>query len=148
VSDHDAEFERAVGEIVRRDPRFDPLAYYFLKDSLDFTVKRLTGGARARYQHITGSELLEGFRDHALEQFGPMASTLMEEWGVREAHHVGEMVFHLIDERVFGRQESDRKEDFANNFDLAESLRRPFLPTRRADRPRPASRRAPRKARP
>ena len=146
MSDPDSDFERAVGEIIRRDPRFDPLAYYFLKESLDFTVKRLSGGLRAKFRHVTGGELLEGFRDHALEQFGPMASTLMEEWGVREAKHVGEMVFHLIDERVFGRQESDRKEDFSNEFDLTESLRRPFLPTRRANRMR-ADRRPPRKAR-
>lgn len=140
------DFERAVDEIVRRDPRFDPLAYYFLKDSLDFTVKRLAGGSRGRFRHVSGGELLAGFRDHALEQFGPMASTLMDEWGVREGRHVGEMVFHLIDERVFGRQDSDRKEDFAEAFDLTESLVRPFLPNRRTDRPR-AGRRSPRKAR-
>jgi uncharacterized repeat protein (TIGR04138 family) len=143
----DAEFEHAVEQIIQRDRRFDPLAYYFLKDSLDFTVKRISGeSGRGKFRHVTGGELLAGFRDHALEQFGPMAFTLMHEWGVCESGHVGEMVFHLIDERVFGKQESDRKEDFASAFDLTESLTTPFLPSSRVNRPR-ATRRTPRKAR-
>lgn len=136
----ETEFEQAVEQIIRRDSRFDPLAYYFLKDSLDFTVKRLSGEARGRFRHVSGGELLAGFRDHALDQFGPMASTLMHEWGVRESGHVGEMVFQLIDERVFGRQESDRKEDFANAFDLTEELTVPFLPRGRMNRPRTSRR--------
>lgn len=140
-------FENAVSQILQRDSRFDPMAYFFLKESLDFTVKRLAGGEkRTRYRHVTGSELLEGFRDHALEQFGPMASTLMNEWGIEQSQHVGEMVFHLIEEQVFGKQESDRKEDF-NNFDLAEELTTPFLPSSRINRPRNSRRAAPRKAR-
>ena len=132
----ESEFEQAVEQIIRRDGRFDPLAYYFLKDSLDFTVKRLEGESRGRFRHVTGGELLAGFRDHALDQFGPMASTLMREWGVCESGHVGEMVFQLIEERVFGKQESDRKEDFANSFDLTEELTVPFLPRGRVNRPR------------
>ena len=75
--------------------------------------------------------MLAGFRDHALEQFGPMASTLMHEWGVRSCRDVGEMVFRLIDEQVFGKQESDRIEDFDGDFDLEESLTRPFVPASR-----------------
>lgn len=144
----DTEFENAVEQIIRRDSRFDPLAYYFLKDSLDFTVKRLAGDAgRGRFRHVTGGELLAGFRDHALDQFGPMASTLMQEWGVCESGHVGEMVFQLIEARVFGKQESDRKEDFANAFDLAEELTVPFLPRGRVNRPRTNHRGGTRKAR-
>jgi uncharacterized repeat protein (TIGR04138 family) len=77
---------------------------------------------------VSGQELLEGFRDCALEQFGPMASTLMEEWGVRRCQDVGDMVFLLIEEQVFGKQESDRREDFSGDFDLIKSLAAPFLP--------------------
>lgn len=144
---NDEAFENAVNQILQRDRRFDPMAYFFLKDSLDFTVKRLAGGeTRTRYRHVTGSELLAGFRDHALDQFGPMASTLMQEWGVRESGHIGEMVFHLIDEQVFGKQESDRKEDFSNSFNLTDELTAPFLPSTRVNRPRGGNRRPSRRA--
>jgi uncharacterized repeat protein (TIGR04138 family) len=59
-----------------------------------------------------------------------MAATLMEEWGIRQSRDVGNMVFRLIEEQVFGKQDSDKPEDFEGLFDLDEALRRPFLPTR------------------
>jgi uncharacterized repeat protein (TIGR04138 family) len=122
------QFEQSVVSILKRDKRFDPHAYFFLKDALDFTLKRIAEGNGGQARHVTGQELLEGFRDHALEQFGPMASTLMKEWGVRKCQDVGDMVFHLIEEQVFGKQESDHREDFAEVFDLEDSLVLPFLP--------------------
>jgi uncharacterized repeat protein (TIGR04138 family) len=136
------QFEQSVVSILKRDKRFDPHAYFFLKDALDFTLKRVaeTNGGQAR--HVSGPELLVGFRDFSLEQFGPMASTLMNEWGVRKCQDVGDMVFHLIEEQVFGKQDSDCREDFSEAFDFEDSLVAPFLPQRRraapADKPRTA----------
>lgn len=134
------QFEQSVVSILKRDKRFDPHAYFFLKDALDFTLKRVAEGNGGQARHVTGPELLEGFRDCALEQFGPMASTLMNEWGVRKCQDVGDMVFHLIEEQVFGKQDSDRREDFSEIFDFEESLVAPFLPSRQASAP--ASRRS------
>jgi uncharacterized repeat protein (TIGR04138 family) len=122
------QFEQSVLSILKRDKRFDPHAYFFLKDALDFTLKRVAEGNGGQARHVSGPELLEGFRDCALEQFGPMAATLMNEWGVRKCQDVGDMVFHLIEEQVFGKQESDRREDFGEVFDFEESLVLPFLP--------------------
>lgn len=124
-------FEQSVDAIVRRDRRYHPYAYLFLKEVLDFTLRRVAAKADGKSRHVSGPELLEGFRDHALEQFGPMATTLMAEWGIRQCADVGNMVFNLIDEQVFGRQDSDRREDFVGNFDLDDALRQPFLPKRR-----------------
>ena len=122
------QFEQSVASILKRDKRFDPQAYFFLKDSLDFTLKRICEKNGGEPRHVTGPELLKGYRDHALEQFGPMAWTLMNEWGVRRCHHVGEMVFQLIEEQVFGKQESDKKEDFSEVFDFEREFIEPFLP--------------------
>ena len=122
------QFEQSVVSILKRDQRFDPHAYFFLKEALDFTLKRIADANSGQSRHVSGPELLEGFRDHALEQFGPMASTLMTEWGVRKCQDVGDMVFLLIEEQVFGKQESDRPEDFAGLFDLKAALEEPFLP--------------------
>ena len=121
-------FEQSVLAILKRDARFDAQAYFFLKDALDFTLKRIADQNHGQSRHVSGPELLEGFRDHALEQFGPMASTLMAEWGVRQCQDVGDMVFLLIEEQVFGKQDSDRREDFAGSFDLLGALKAPFLP--------------------
>jgi len=123
-----AQFEESIANILKRDARFDPQAYLFLKEALDFTLKRIAEGNAGQARHVSGPELLAGFRDHALEQFGPMAATLMAEWGVHRGEDVGDMVFHLIEEQVFGKQESDSHKDFADVFDLLGSLQKPFLP--------------------
>ena len=125
------QFEQAVVSILKRDKRFDPHAYFFLKDSLDFTLKRIAEGNSGQPRHVSGAELVTGVRDLALEQFGPMAATLMREWGVRQCSDIGDMVFHLIEEQIFGKQDSDRPEDFLGNFDFEESLRSPFIPQSR-----------------
>jgi uncharacterized repeat protein (TIGR04138 family) len=134
------QFEQSVVSILKRDKRFDPHAYFFLKDALDFTLKRIAESNGGQPRHVSGPELLAGYRDFALEQFGPMASTLMEEWSIRKCQDVGDMVFHLIEEQVFGKQESDRKEDFSEVFDFQESLIVPFLPTRKSATPGKAAR--------
>ncbi len=114
--------------ILKREKRYDGQAYFFLKDALDFTLGRFAESTRGQGRHVSGKELLEGFRDCALEQFGPMGATLMDEWGIRECRDVGNMVFQMIEEQVFGKQDSDRPEDFDEVFDFRKSLREPFLP--------------------
>jgi uncharacterized repeat protein (TIGR04138 family) len=124
------QFEQSVVSILKRDKRFDPHAYFFLKDALDFTLKRIAESNGGQARHVSGPELLQGYRDFALEQFGPMASTLMMEWSVRKCQDVGDMVFQLIEEQVFGKQDSDKHEDFSEIFDFEASLVAPFLPQR------------------
>lgn len=135
--------EESVAAILRRDARYDAQAYLFLKSSLDFTLKRFLDANGGQMRHVSGKELLEGFRDHALEQFGPMAGTLMDEWGVKECRDVGNMVFLMIEEQVFGKQESDKPEDFDKVFDFHRAMRDPFLPSgkRQPAKARPAGRR-------
>ena len=122
------QFEESIANILKRDARFDAQAYFFLKEALDFTLKRIAEDNEGQARHLSGPELLIGFRDCALEQFGPMASTLMAEWGVHRGEDVGDMVFHLIEEQVFGKQESDSHKDFADVLDLLKELQEPFLP--------------------
>jgi len=137
------QFEESVAAILCKDSRYDGQAFLFLKDSLDFTLKRFLGENGGQPRHVSGKELLEGFRDHALEQYGPMAATLMDEWGVKECRDVGNMVFLMIEEQIFGKQESDRPEDFDKVFDFRKAFREPFLPSgkKAAVKARPAGRR-------
>ena len=68
----------------------------------------------------------------------------MSEWSIRKCQDVGDMVFHLIEEQVFGKQDSDKKEDFSEVFDFEASLITPFLPKSKAavERGAPRSSRA------
>ena len=124
------QFMDAVQAVLAQDTHYDIGAYYFLKDALDFTVKRVVDSHDGEHRHVSAQELTVGFRDLALQEFGPMASTLMTEWGIKSGKDVGTMVFQLIKEGAFGKQDSDTLDDFSNGFDLLETLKFPFLPQR------------------
>ena len=123
-------FEHAIENILQRDSRFDPQAYLFLKDALDFTLKRAAENNDGQARHVSGQELMLGFRDLALQEFGPMADTLMGEWGLQNTRNIGEMVFHLIEEQMFGKQETDTLDDFDGVFSFEDAFVAPFRPRR------------------
>ncbi len=127
----ETDFNRITALICKEDPRFDRSAYAFVRDGLEYAVKELKkrDAARARQsKHVSGSELSVGLRDYALEQFGPMAETVLHAWGVRETIHFGDIVYNLIDYGVFSKTESDRREDFADVFTFHDAFVVPFLP--------------------
>jgi len=120
-------FEEAVDRIIATDGRFHRDAYFFLRESLDRTVERLGRiGAAGGNHHVSGPELLAGFRDHALEQFGPMVPVVLDAWGVTRCGDVGDMVYSLIGIGIFGKSEADRREDFDDVFTFHDVFVRPF----------------------
>lgn len=121
-------FDEALDRIVERDSRFDRKAYEFLREALDFTLARIMKEGREGMRHVSGRELLEGFRDFALMQFGPLSATVMREWGLRKGYDVGEMVYALIDEEVFAQQEGDSINDFKGFMSFKEAFERPYEP--------------------
>ncbi|MGJ8672621.1 Minf_1886 family protein [Rubritalea sp.] len=121
-------FDQALQNILKRDSRFSPDGYSFLKQALDYTVTEHTKHDPDMSQHVTAKELLDGFRNLALEEYGPMASTLLAEWGIHNCSHVGDMVFLLIQEGMFGKQDSDRRDDFSEAYDFNEVFVAPYLP--------------------
>lgn len=127
----DLEFAEIVGLIVKEDPRFDRKAYNFVRQALDHTVKEMKRRQPERAgksQHVTGEELLNGIRDFALEQYGPLAKTVLNAWGIRRCADFGDIVFNLIEYNVFSKTESDRREDFAEIYDFDEVFVKPFQP--------------------
>ena len=93
-------------------------AYRFLFEALDHAFV-LAGKVEAegKPRHISGQELLEGLRQHALRIFGPLALQTWRSWGVTSSLDWGRIVFLLVDAQVLNRQESDRLEDFDDAFD-------------------------------
>ena len=125
-------FDEAVSTIAARDDRYDSAAYSFLRDALSVAVNDVRKSNGGQDRHVTGPELLEGFRKLAIQRFGPMAMTVLETWGVRTCDDVGEMVYCLINERIFGQSENDRREDFSGVFDFDDVFVKPFQPKSRS----------------
>jgi uncharacterized repeat protein (TIGR04138 family) len=133
----DLEFSEVVDVICREDPRFDRKAYAFVRQALDHTVKEIRKRhpeRTAKSQHVSGPELLEGIRDFALEQYGPMTKTVLNNWGITRCSHFGDIVFNLIDYNVFSKTENDRREDFTDLYSFDEAFVQPFVPKRQRSR--------------
>lgn len=129
----DSEFAEIVALICKDDTRYSPKAYEFVRLGLDHTVKELRkkeSGRAERSRHVSGPELLEGFRGFALDQYGPMAKTVLNSWGIERCRDFGDIVFNLIEYKIFSKTDSDRPEDFESLYDFDEAFVKPFQPAR------------------
>lgn len=122
----DISFEEAVARSFKLDPRYQPGAYDFVREALHISVKKFRGGDEA--QHVSGRELLEGVREHALKEYGPMALTILRQWGINRGIDVGNIVYNLITVGYFGKSDGDSLEDFDDGYCFEEAFTKPFLP--------------------
>jgi uncharacterized repeat protein (TIGR04138 family) len=129
---HGKDFSEVVAVIVKNDTRYEKGAYEFVRVALDHTLEKLSKDNPNREgQHVSGTELLEGIRDYAIDQFGPMTMSLFKQWGIKTGHDFGQIVFNLVEYGVFGKTDSDRIEDFDGGYSFEEAFVEPFLPPSR-----------------
>ena len=121
-------FDEKVEMILAKDARYSRDAYLFVRESIDHTQKQVIKENRGTKRHITGQELLEGIRQLALNQFGPMAVTVLEEWGVHNSRDFGEIVFNMVEIELLAKTEKDNRDDFNNGYDFTDAFRKPFWP--------------------
>jgi uncharacterized repeat protein (TIGR04138 family) len=132
-------FAEALDSIIAADPRYHRDAYVFLRDALDFTTKQQKKIKGTPVRHVTGPELLDGVRQYALKEFGPMVMTVFDSWGIHSCEDFGHMVFNLIDAGIFGKTDRDSIEDFKNVYDFEEAFVKPFAPAKPvAQKPAPS----------
>jgi len=123
-------FEEVVEKIVARDARYPRGAYTFLREALEHTQRMITKSKKGAIHHVSGQELLAGIRELALEQFGPMVTTVFAEWGIQSCADFGEIVFNMVENNILAKTEKDSREDFKNGYDFFEAFRKPFLPSK------------------
>ncbi|HEU6449629.1 MAG TPA: Minf_1886 family protein [Verrucomicrobiae bacterium] len=121
-------FEQALEQIVAADNRFQRDAYLFVREALDFTQKLIIKENRGKIRHVTGPELLDGIRQLALQQFGPMTTTVFEEWGIKNCRHFGDIVFNMVETGLLAKTENDSRNDFQNGYDFIDAFQKPFWP--------------------
>lgn len=125
---HEQDFSEAVRQICAADCPFDPQAFHFVREALDFTTQSLEKPANGPMRHVSGKELTDGIRRYALQEFGPMASTVFKEWGITKTEDFGRIVFMLVEAGKLGKTDEDQLEDFADGYDFKKAFTAPFLP--------------------
>ena len=126
-------FRETVSDICQQDPRYQPEAYAFLVEALDATVKSVLKENPGHDKHVSGKELLEGIRTHALAEFGPMAHAVFAEWGVHATLDFGEIVFNLVKAGRLGKTDTDTIEDFRDVYSFETEFLKQFEPKKKFD---------------
>lgn len=108
----------AFSDIVAKDDRYDARAYALVMDVIHYLGE---GG-----KHMTAHEILEEFKERALDQYGPLAYTVLTEWGVNACEDVGEMMFNLTEGRRVRKDENDTPESFLGGYDFKEAFLGPY----------------------
>lgn len=88
-------------------------AYAFVSQALEYTLKRI--GER---RHVSGTELLKGVRDLAIEKFGYLALSVFHIWGVYTTDDFGQIVFDLIASGNMSKTEQDTIAEFHAVYDF------------------------------
>jgi len=128
---HEKDFSEVIDVICTKDPRYLSDAYYFIREALDFAVRMHKKPAEGVMRHVSATELLEGIRTFALQEYGPMALTVLQSWGLTSTEDIGEVVFNLVESGKLGKTEEDRREDFAGGYDFERAFSQPFQPRER-----------------
>lgn len=119
-----------IEEVAEKRRRYSADAYHFVFEALDRVSER--PGRRLRSsKHITVSQLLDGIRELATDQYGPLARCVLESWGVYRTEDFGEIVGHLVAHDLLNQSEEDHPEDFRHGFDFREVFEQQYQPVLR-----------------
>lgn len=128
--------DHPIAELLRRDQRYHFDAYLFVFEALRHAQENLGMGAEYFVEgrededeperHVTGQELCEAMRQYAHDQYGYMAKSVLNHWGIKSTSDFGEIVFNLIEIEQMRKTPGDRREDFDDVFDFDEGFRHNF----------------------
>ena len=134
---------RAIAELLDKDRRYKYDAYVFVFEALSYAQSVLGMGAETASEpteldserdqqpegpqrHVTGQDLCQAVRQLALRQYGYMAKTVLNSWGVHATGDFGEIVFNLIRIGHMRKTPEDRREDFDNVYDFDTAFEEEF----------------------
>lgn len=126
--------QQRLAALAARDHRYPVEAYHFVFEALDYVLERQerllrrSGESAPPDRHVSVNQLLEGLREYALDQFGPLARLVLERWNIYRTEDFGEIVFSLVEHRLLNKQDADRKSDFRNGFNFREAFDRAWRP--------------------
>ncbi len=143
-----------LAKLLKKDRRYKLDAYAFVEEALSFAHDSLGMGSEGPTEddpeakprpkrgeekpverHLTGQELCEAIRQFALDEYGYLAKSVLNSWGVNATDDFGSIVFNLIDIGRMKKTKQDRREDFHNVYSFDVAFRQDFkiVPSEKRD---------------
>lgn len=120
----DSKLRPVIREIRRlHERRYAEAAYFFVLEALDYTIFKQRTQDREPGRHISCTELLDGIREYAGVEFGPLSPYAFHSWGVWRTEDFGELVFQMCDGGLLNARETDTPEAFVDGFDFEQAFR-------------------------
>ena len=126
---------------MNRDRRYQLDGYAFVEEALEYAHKALGMGKSKpseeeepesgepevqKERHLTGQELCEAIRQYAVEEFGYLAKSVLNSWGIYSTRDFGNIVFNLIEIKRMKKTREDRLEDFDDVYDFDTAFQKSF----------------------
>ena len=111
-------------QLLQTDLRYQLNAYQFVRDSLAYAQEVLPNeeSEEENEPHLTGQQLCEAIRLFAIDQFGYMSKTVLNNWGIQGTSDFGEIVYNLIDIGMMKKSETDEREHFADVYSFEKAF--------------------------
>lgn len=124
-------------DLLKRDKRYKMESYRFINEALLYAQNVMKLGKESAAEppteiepvgekHVTGQDLSRAVKEFALDQYGLMARSVLNELGIKKTDDIGRIVYNLIEIGLMKKTSDDRIEDFYNVFDLGAELDRDF----------------------
>lgn len=117
-------FERAGG--------YSTACLPFIRDGLAHTVEMVHGRSETELmeledesRHVSGHQLCIGLRDYAIQQYGLMAKSVLNKWGIHNTRDFGHIIFAMVDAELMRKTDEDTIEDFDGVFEFSEAFAEP-----------------------
>jgi len=107
---------------------YAPEAFDFIRQGLAHTVRMIHGeNAESapgpdENRHVSGQQLCLGLRDFAVCQYGMLARTVLNRWGIRRTDDFGRIVFAMIELQMMRKADQDTLDDFRGVYDFGEAF--------------------------
>ena len=116
--------EEPMEKVILEDGRYPLEAFAFLHEALAYAVEHVYGGQAegGQEKHVSGKQLCLALRDLAIKKWGLLARTVLAKWNIHATIDFGNMVYLLVQHKIWRKRPQDSIEDFQDVFDFAEAF--------------------------
>ncbi len=110
---------KSLEELAQLSGKYPVDAFIFVREGLQYTIRKLGKISQGGCKHITGRQLCYGLKDYAIHKWGLLALTVLKQWNIKTTRDFGNIVFMMVDAGWMAKTDEDKIEDFDDVFDFA-----------------------------